>query len=188
MKSQLKGSPMAGLVDVFANARIFIGGLLLVLLFLPTTSLSDSSPLYLCKADAVLVKKSERRLYLMRDGKAFREFQIALGKDPLGAKLFEGDNRTPEGDYFLDWKNGDSFYYKSIHISYPNQEDLAFAEFVSSCAGGNIMIHGPPVNPEYPAWLYAEFDWTDGCIAVTNEAMDEIWDSVDEGTPIRILP
>ncbi len=149
---------------------------------------AQSSTTILCKADSVLIKKSERKLYLLKDGKAFRNYHIALGKEPLGAKLFEGDNRTPEGKYVLDWRNNHSNFYKSIHISYPNSEDLAFAKAVGGHAGGEIMIHGIPDNPEFPAWLYTEFDWTDGCIAVSNEAMDEIWSSVDEGTPIRILP
>jgi murein L,D-transpeptidase YafK len=188
MEFQLKRFQETGSVDMLGKARIFISCLCLALLLLPAVSRAESSPDVIRKADAVLIKKSERRLYLMKNGKAYRDFQIALGKDPLGAKLFEGDNRTPEGDYFLDWKNGNSLYYKSIHISYPNEEDLAFAEVVGNVAGGNIMIHGPPMNPEYPAWLYAEFDWTDGCIAVTYEDMDEIWESVEEGTPIRILP
>jgi murein L,D-transpeptidase YafK len=185
MESQLKR--MFRSADVFEMARIFVSSVCLLLLF-STAAWAESCPDSLCKADAVLVKKSERKLYLMKDGKVFKDYQISLGKVPQGAKLFEGDNRTPEGDYVLDWRNGDSIYYKSIHISYPNEEDLAFARVVGSYAGGDIMIHGIPDELEYPEWVYVEFDWTDGCIAVSNEAMDEIWNSVEEGTPIRILP
>jgi murein L,D-transpeptidase YafK len=184
MESQLKRISRS--VNVFEKTRIIVGGVCLLLL--ATAAWAESSLDILCKADAVLVKKSERKLYLMKDGKAFRDYQVSLGKVPQGAKLFEGDNRTPEGDYVLDWRNGDSNFYKSIHISYPNEEDLAFARVVGNYAGGDIMIHGIPDVLEFPEWVYVEFDWTDGCIAVSNEAMDEIWDSVEEGTPIRILP
>jgi murein L,D-transpeptidase YafK len=188
MEFQLKHVSISGSADVFANACLAIAGLFLLLLLFPTTSRSESFLYASNKADSVLIKKSERRLFLMKDGKIVKDYQIALGKDPEGAKLFEGDNRTPEGEYILDWRNSDSIYYKSIHISYPNEEDLAFARVVGSYAGGDIMIHGIPDDPEYPEWVYVEIDWTDGCIAVSNEAMDEIWDSVEEGTPIQILP
>lgn len=188
MKLQLKRFPIYGSDDVPAAARLFIGGFFLLLLLLPSASSAEPSLNLTFKADAVLIKKSERRLYLLKDGEVFRDYQIALGKDPQGAKLFEGDNRTPEGDYVLDWRNGHSEYYKSIHISYPNEDDVAFARVVGSHAGGDIMIHGVPDDPEYPEWVWVEFDWTDGCIAVSNEAMDEIWNSVEEGTPISILP
>lgn len=185
---QLKRFSISGSADVFANACHVIGGFFLLLWLLPSVATADPSVNMTSKADAVLIKKSERRLYLLKDGEVFRDYHIVLGKAPTGAKLFEGDNRTPEGDYVLDWRNGDSDFYKSIHISYPNEEDLAFARVVGSYAGGDIMIHGIPDDPEYPEWVYVEFDWTDGCIAVSNEAMDEIWDCVEEGTPIKILP
>jgi murein L,D-transpeptidase YafK len=172
------------------NIRVFIilGCLFLFILPAPSACLADSFWGGTFKADSVLIKKSERKLYLLKDGKVFRDYQIALGKDPQGAKLFEGDNRTPEGEYCLDWRNSNSAFYKSIHISYPNADDIAFARVVGENAGGGIMIHGLPENPEYPDWTYVEFDWTDGCIAVSNEDMDEIWESVEEGTPIQILP
>jgi murein L,D-transpeptidase YafK len=185
MESLLKR--MIRSADVVEMARILISGACLLLL-VSAAARAEPSPAPLSKADSVLVKKSERKLYLMKDGKAFKDYRISLGKAPQGAKLFEGDNRTPEGDYILDWRNGHSTFYKSIHISYPNEEDLAFARVVGNYAGGDIMIHGIPDVLEYPEWVYVEFDWTDGCIAVSNEAMDEIWNSVEEGTPIRILP
>ena len=189
MELKLKRFPAPGILRRLKRPHLILGGIVLVLMLLPSFSRAGSSSNTPSgKADSVLIKKSQRRLYLMKDGKPFRDFRIALGKDPLGAKLFEGDNKTPEGDYILDWRNSESDFYKSIHISYPNKEDLAFARFIGNYPGGNIMIHGIPDKPDYPDWLYVEFDWTDGCIAVTNEAMDEIWGSVEEGTPIRILP
>ena len=162
--------------------------LLFLLLSFTGVSLAESFREMPCKADLVLVKKSERRLYLLQNGEVYRDYRISLGKNPLGDKRREGDFRTPEGGYILDWRNGDSRFYKSIHISYPNENDLAAAKSTGADPGGMIMIHGIPNNPGYPVWLFEQIDWTDGCVAVTNEAMDEIWASVEEGTPIWITP
>jgi murein L,D-transpeptidase YafK len=140
------------------------------------------------KADFVLVNKSERKLYLLQKGMPFREYQVSLGPQPRGHKLKEGDERTPEGRYILDFKKENSDFYKSIHISYPNQFDLEQARGAGVSAGGSIMIHGLPGVLEFPAAVIQSFNWTDGCIAVTNEEMDEIWNAVDIGTPIEILP
>ena len=163
-------------------------GLFFVLLLIPAASLAESIQGMRCKADLVLVKKSERRLYLLQNGKVYRDYRVALGKNPLGNKQRQGDNRTPEGGYILDWKKSDSMFYKSIHISYPNENDLASARSKGADPGGMIMIHGIPNNPDYPGWLFEFIDWTDGCVAVNNEAMDEIWATVEEGTPIHITP
>jgi murein L,D-transpeptidase YafK len=172
----------------FGRNAVAASSLLFVLFFSPLVSLAGPFQEMHGKADLVLVKKSERRLYLLKNGKAYRDFRIALGKNPLGSKQRAGDNRTPEGDYVLDWRNDDSRFYKSIHISYPNENDLASAKLMGADPGGMIMIHGVPNSPDYPAWLFDRIDWTDGCVAVTNEAMDEIWASVEEGTPIEIMP
>lgn len=139
-------------------------------------------------ADLVLVKKAERILYLMRDGKPFREYTIALGNSPVGHKLREGDSRTPEGRYVLDWRNPESRFYKSIHISYPSDADRFLAEATGVSPGGMIMIHGESVIPVMRRVNSGKPDWTDGCIAVSNAEMDEIWTSVEDGTPIEILP
>jgi murein L,D-transpeptidase YafK len=141
-------------------------------------------------ADKVVVRKSERRLQLLSDGRVFREYRINLGDAPVGHKIQEGDERTPEGDYILDWRNPNSRFHKSIHVSYPNQADRDFARALGVSPGGMIMIHGRP-NWLQPGPLmkdYDELDWTDGCIAVRNDAMDEIWHKVRDGTPISILP
>ena len=138
------------------------------------------------KADAVLVYKSERLLMLLRAGEIIGHFPISLGRNPIGPKSYEGDARTPEGRYFLDWRNPDSRFYRSIHISYPSPRDLAHSHRAGASAGGNVMIHGLPNDP-----IQAQFawdDWTDGCIAVANEAMDAIWSAVDDGTLIVIRP
>jgi len=136
----------------------------------------------------VLVRKGDRRLYLLRDGETVREYRISLGDNPVGHKLYEGDERTPEGVYTLDWRLADSDFYKSIHISYPNRKDQEMARTWGLDPGGSIMIHGLPNNAGDMAFAYTGLDWTDGCIAVSNEAMDEIWQLVQNGTPIRIEP
>ena len=133
-------------------------------------------------ADKVLVDKGERQLYLMRGGKVWKSYPIALGFAPEGHKQREGDGRTPEGDYILDWRNTKSSFYLSIHISYPDAGDKASAMGRAEPPGGAIFIHG------HHDLSRANRDWTLGCIAVTDEAMDEIWATVPNGTPITIRP
>jgi hypothetical protein len=140
------------------------------------------------KADRVLVKKSESRLYLQRDGKTFASFKVAFGAEPTGHKQQEGDERTPEGRYVLDSKNDKSTFYKSIHISYPSAQDAAAAKARGVDAGGLIMVHGQKNGFGWLAPVMQWFNWTDGCIAVTNNEMDTIWNAVDAGTPIEIQP
>ena len=136
----------------------------------------------------LVVRKQERRLYLMSNGQVVRSYRISLGQTPEGHKLYEGDSRTPEGSYTIDYRNPNSDFYKSIRISYPNNKDRELAAAWGLKPGGNIMIHGLPNDVGDMAFAYEGLDWTDGCIAVNNEQMDEIWRLVDVGTPIRILP
>jgi len=140
------------------------------------------------KAQKVLVVKSERKLYLIREGKPYREYHIALGKKPEGPKEREGDQKTPEGNYTLDFKKRDSSYYRAIHVSYPSEEDKARAKKMGVSPGGAIMIHGQPNWWGWLSLIRQRFDWTAGCIAVSNGDMDEIWQAVDPGTPIEIRP
>jgi len=141
-------------------------------------------------ADKIVVKKSQRRLYLMRDGKPFRTYRISLGANPEGHKRYRGDNRTPEGRYTIDWRNPRSKFYKALHISYPNLEDRISARRAGWDPGGAIMIHGEPGFAQYAELRDAvsKEDWTQGCIAVSNLALDEIWRYTTDGTPIEILP
>jgi murein L,D-transpeptidase YafK len=141
-------------------------------------------------ADKVLVKKSQRRLYLMRDGKPFRTYRVALGFAPEGHKQREGDGRTPEGHYWIDWRNANSRFTKALHISYPNRQDRHRAASRGWSPGGAIMIHGEPRRSLDPALrdLVRYEDWTQGCIAVSNLAVDEIWRFTPDGTPIEIRP
>jgi murein L,D-transpeptidase YafK len=140
------------------------------------------------KADLVLVKKSERKLLLLREGRPFREFRVALGSRPYGHKQRRGDDRTPEGRYWLDYKHAESNFYKAIHISYPNAVDLLQARERGVDPGGSIMIHGFPNNNQESPEVAQRYNWTSGCIAVTNAEMDEIWAYVEAGTPIEISP
>lgn len=136
----------------------------------------------------ILVLKSARRLMLMRAGEAFHTFPISLGKNPTGPKRAEGDGRTPEGTYLIDFFNDQSRYYKALRISYPNAEDMRRAAAAGLPPGGNIEIHGMP--PDLDDYNPKEFsrDWTDGCIAVSNRAMDTIWRTVALDTLVHIRP
>jgi murein L,D-transpeptidase YafK len=140
------------------------------------------------RADSLLIVKSERKLYLLKKGEILRGFDIALGLMPEGPKQREGDFRTPEGRYRLDAKNPNSDYFLSIQISYPNAQDAARARAQGVDPGGQIMIHGQPNQPKYSEARYQGVDWTDGCIAVSNSDMIDIWLMTDEGTPIEIRP
>ena len=140
------------------------------------------------RIDLVRVDKSERRLHLIGGGKILRSYSIALGGDPVGQKHREGDERTPEGRYTLDWRNPGSVAYKSIHISYPNAAQIEAAKAAGIDPGGMIMIHGQPNGFGWWGWLLQLVDWTDGCIGVTDSDMDEIWTRVPDGTPIEIEP
>ncbi len=175
------------------NRCIRLSVICLVVVF--AQSLLASSPIIRSvvtgKVDFVLVEKSERTLYLMSNGRVVRSYPIVLGKNPIGHKKEAGDGRTPEGLYTLNWRNPDSQFYRSIHISYPNEQDLEVARAYNRDPGNLIMIHGSPgwvPSVEWAKqWLHQE-DWTEGCIAVTNDVMDEIWDLVRDGTPIEIRP
>lgn len=139
-------------------------------------------------ADKLVVHKKAHTLVLMRNGAAFRKYKIALGTQPVGPKARQGDHKTPEGTYIIDRRNGHSQFYRALHISYPNAEDRERAKKSGVPAGGDIMIHGLPNGYERLGNAHRLKDWTDGCIAVTNQEMDEIWRLVPVGTRIEILP
>src|SRR5690606_24476260 len=139
-------------------------------------------------ADEVLVVKSERQLYLLKAGEVLREFTVPLGLRPVGPKEREGDFRTPEGRYVLESRNPSSDYFLSIKVSYPNAEDRARAKALGVDPGGQIMIHGLPNNPRRDEKSYLGWDWTDGCIAVSNSDMIDIWLMTQVSTPIEIRP
>jgi len=139
-------------------------------------------------ADRVVVIKSERKLHLLRGDEIMRSYPISLGQSPVGRKQMEGDNRTPEGEYMLDWRNANSDYYLAMHVSYPNDDDIRQARKKGVSPGNMIMIHGLPNDSEPSLSDYLGGGWTNGCIAVSNQAMIDIWLSVKDNTPITILP
>jgi murein L,D-transpeptidase YafK len=154
----------------------------------------DAAPTYSdlshVKASSIRVIKSERRLDLLDDkGRTIRSYRVSLGFSPMGAKTHEGDGRTPEGRYTIDRRNERSKYYRSLHISYPNSSDLARAHRSGTKTGGAIFIHGKP-NDKSGLWFRRaqNQDWTNGCIAVSDDEINEIWNLVQNGTPIDILP
>lgn len=137
-------------------------------------------------AELVRVDKSARTLTLFADGRAVKTYSgIQLGGAPQGHKRFEGDERTPEGRYFIDARNPQSAYHLSLRISYPNARDRAYANAHGRSAGGDIFIHGQP-NALPLGRLPG--DWTDGCIALSNAEMDELWQAIADGTPVEIVP
>ncbi len=138
------------------------------------------------KVDLVIVDKSARTIYLMESGAVLKEYKVALGGQPRGHKRQEGDERTPEGLYTLDFKKEDSAFHRAMHISYPNTKDVENARREGIKPGGAIMIHGQKNGLEKLAFISKYFDWTDGCIALTNAEMDEFMTLVDVGTKIKI--
>jgi murein L,D-transpeptidase YafK len=137
-------------------------------------------------ADKVLVLKGERKLLLMKGNEVLKTYTVSLGGNPVGLKIREGDLKTPEGNYVLDRHNAHSQYHRSIHISYPNAEDVARARKLGVPTGGDLFIHGLP--NDFKGSDQQQGDWTNGCIAVTNAEIDEIWRVVADGTPIEIKP
>lgn len=139
------------------------------------------------KADKAIVIKSKRTLLLLRDGEILAAYRIALGRSPKGKKIKAGDKKTPEGRYTLS-KNSNSRFHLSLRISYPNESDIENAKRLGVSPGGDIMIHGLPQELADFGKYHRYYDWTDGCIAVTNQEIEEIYRMVDDGTPIEILP
>ncbi|GBD45040.1 hypothetical protein HRbin40_02540 [bacterium HR40] len=163
--------------------RAFLGSLLAV----PLAASARTKRLPMI--ERLLVVKRERCLYAFVGSRLVATFRVALGRQPYGPKIQEGDGRTPEGYYFVDGFIPNSDFYRAISISYPNREDRERARRLGVDPGGQIMIHGldPAIPPEFRQshWL---FNWTNGCIAVRDDEMDLLWDSVRWGTPVEIRP
>ncbi|MSO69114.1 MAG: hypothetical protein EXQ98_02350 [Alphaproteobacteria bacterium] len=154
-------------------------GLGLALMLGPTSADAAEA----AKANQVIVYKSKRIMHLLHNGWIVRSYAIRLGDKPVGPKIFENDGRTPEGHYLIDGRNAKSSFHLSLHINYPSDDDTARAQQYGSTPGGAIFIHGTPGK----GGRY-EGDWTNGCIAVLNHEIEEIWRAVDDGTPIEIKP
>ncbi len=164
------------------------GAIVLAALASLAVAATDLAAAAAVKAERIVVVKSERRLYLLREGEVLKTYRVALGRQPRGTKMRQGDGRTPEGHYRLTAFNPGSRFHRSIRLSYPNEQDLERARAMGLPAGGDIMIHGlAPERRDYGAGHW-QFDWTNGCIAVTDREIEEIWQRVEIGTPIEIRP
>jgi murein L,D-transpeptidase YafK len=138
--------------------------------------------------DAVLVEKAARRLTLMSSGGTVRTYRVALGREPVGPKVREGDNRTPEGSYIIDRRNPSSAFHLALHVSYPNPSDVKRAAALGVSPGADIMIHGIRNGLGWLGPAHRLLDWTRGCIAVTDAEIQEIARLVPDGTPVEIRP
>ena len=140
------------------------------------------------KANRVVVEKSRRVLSLYSGDTLLKNYKIALGSNPKGHKQQQGDSRTPEGEYVIDYRNPQSSYHLSLHVSYPNKEDKKRAAERGVSPGGDIFIHGLAPKFARVGAIHTALDWTDGCIAVSNKEIEELWRAVPDGTPIEIRP
>ncbi len=161
--------------------------LIAALLEIVGQSVARSTPVA-ARADTILVVKHEHKLYLLRDNTALRSYRVALGLSPTGAKEHEWDFRTPEGSYVIDFRREHSHYFKALHISYPSPADLKRSSALHRPAGGDIFIHGEPNRPTKPVSYYKTRDWTNGCIALSDEDLQELWDLTVGQTRVEIVP
>jgi len=169
---------------------------LLFLLVLGVAALAVAAAAYLnfdplprdAVADRVLVEKSARRLTLLKNGSTLKTYSVALGRAPIGAKEYEGDQRTPEGIYSIDFHKPDSDYHLALHVSYPEERDIDRAAAQGLSAGSDIMIHGLPNGRGWIGRFHRRNDWTAGCVAVTDFEIEEIYQAVPDGTPIELRP
>jgi murein L,D-transpeptidase YafK len=140
------------------------------------------------KADRIVILKSKRELQLWSNGALVKTFRVSLGGVPVGRKEQQGDHRTPEGQYVISGRNANSQFHRALRISYPNAEDRARAAKKGVSPGGDIMIHGLPNGYGWVGRGHLARDWTDGCIAVTDQEIEQIWTLVADGTPVEIKP
>ena len=155
---------------------------LLLLLSLVTAASAQSG------IDHLLVLKKQHKLLLMSGNQVVKSYYVALGSGGLAPKQRQGDHRTPEGLYTIDYRNPGSRYHLALHISYPRQTDMERARQMGVSPGGDIMIHGLGPNFSWAGENHRHYDWTDGCIAVTDQEIEEIWRVVPDGTPVEIRP
>jgi murein L,D-transpeptidase YafK len=139
-------------------------------------------------ADTILIVKHERTLYLLRHHHLLRSYHVALGLRPRGAKEREWDFRTPEGGYIIDFREEHSHYFKALHISYPSPADLKRSSALHSPPGGDIFIHGEPNERTKPLSYYKTHDWTNGCVALSDEDLQDLWNLTSGQTLVEILP
>src|SRR5215469_11217340 len=162
--------------------------LLSVLAFVVVGALSAAQPPASIHADSILILKKDHVMELLANGTVIRTYKVALGQGGLAPKQKKGDARTPEGRYIVDSRNAASGYHKALHISYPNDDDRKRAAKHGVSPGGAVMIHGLPNGEGWVGSGHRLYDWTLGCIAVTDGEIDEIWTLVPDGTPVEIRP
>jgi murein L,D-transpeptidase YafK len=138
--------------------------------------------------DRIIIEKSKRTMTLMKQDKEIKIYKIALGRDPVGPKVQMGDKKTPEGLYFVDYKVRNSIYHRALHLNYPNQDDIERARSLGVTPGNSIMIHGMNQDKLWMGDVQYLFNWTNGCIALTNDEIEEVWDLVSTWTPVEIRP
>lgn len=153
----------------------------------PATA-TELSPVTDASVDRVVVEKSKRTMTLLKQDREVRTYKIALGRDPVGPKVMQGDNRTPEGIYYVDYKVRNSAYHRALHLSYPNPDDVERARALGVPPGGSIMIHGMKNDHLWMGDVQYLFNWTNGCIALTNREIEEVWALVSPWTPVEIRP
>lgn len=165
--------------------NLFVFNLFLIFLVIFTASHAFAADI---SADKIVIEKKARRLTLLSKGQPIRTYNVALGRRPEGPKEKEGDNKTPEGIYVIDARNMKSGYHRALHISYPGIKDINRAKELGVSPGGNIMIHGIKNGFGWVGGVHRWFDWTQGCIAVTNNELDELWNLAPIGTAVEIKP
>ena len=157
--------------------------ILLIYYFYPDQKLPDGTTI-----DSIEVYKSKRKMHVYSDGKLLKSYTISLGKNPIGAKQFKGDNKTPEGNYTINAKNPNSGYHKNLGISYPESKDISLAKQLGKPTGGDVKIHGIRNGSGFIGKFQRWKDWTAGCIAITDSEMDELYHATTIGATIKILP
>lgn len=170
------------------DTQIFAATLLLVIAFGRAFPGATTAALPPPKADLIVIVKSSRQMTLMSTGKPIKTYKVALGTQPVGAKERQGDHRTPEGHYIIDAKIENSRFHRALRIAYPNEADRERARKLGVRPGGAVEIHGLGDEFGWVGSLHRQTDWTDGCVAVTNGEIDEIWPMVPVGTPVDIRP
>lgn len=168
--------------------KIAIPYLAVASLFFVICCANAAAPQSAKQADRIVIEKSKRTMTLMSGATVLKTYKVALGGQPVGAKQHVGDHKTPEGLYVVDQKKANSIFHRALHISYPNPRDRENARKLGVSPGGDVEIHGLGAKYGWVGAAHRQMDWTDGCIAVTNEEIDEIWPLVAVGTPVEIKP
>lgn len=171
-----------------SNGQRYRVTVVLAVLFLALAFARADTPTLVPKVDRIVIVKSKRGMVLMRDGKTVKTYKVALGAQPVGAKQRQGDHKTPEGNYVIDSKIEHSQFHHALHISYPSAADREWARKLGVSPGGDVEIHGLGAKFGWVGAAHREYDWTDGCVAVTKQEIDEMWPMVAVGTPVEIRP